>query len=297
MTSPDTPAAPRASTLTFVGTATTLLQLGGFTVLTDPNFLHRGERAHLGYGLTSRRLTEPAITTDGLPRLDAVVLSHLHGDHFDRRARAGLPRTVPIVTTHHAARRLQRWGFDAATALDTWAARSFERADETLRITAVPARHGPALVHRALPPTMGTILELEHAGRVELRLYVTGDTVFRPILRKVHERHPEIDVMVTHLGGTKIGPVLVTMDARQGADLVELIRPGTTVPIHYDDYGVFRSPLSHFQHEMRQRGLDGGLRVVLRGDTVPLDGEGGRPTGKSRADEITDPAASRPAGR
>jgi L-ascorbate metabolism protein UlaG (beta-lactamase superfamily) len=277
MTSPGTPA-PRASTLTFVGTATTLLRLGGFTVLTDPNFLHRGERAHLGYGLTSCRLTEPALTTDDLPELDIVVLSHLHGDHFDRRARAGLPPTVPIVTTRHAARRLQRWGFGAATALDKWAVRTFSSGDETLRITAVPARHGPALVHRALPPTMGTVLELERAGRVELRLYITGDTLFRPFLRKVHERHPEIDVMVTHLGGTRIGGVLVTMDAGQGADLVELIRPGTTVPIHYDDYGVFRSPLTHFQHEMRQRGLEGGVRVVLRGDTVPLDGKGSGPT-------------------
>lgn len=46
--------------LTFGGTATTLLRLGAFTVLTDPNFLHRGQRAYLGKGLWSRRLTEPA---------------------------------------------------------------------------------------------------------------------------------------------------------------------------------------------------------------------------------------------
>jgi ribonuclease BN (tRNA processing enzyme) len=68
--------------LTFVGTATTLLRLGGFTVLTDPNFLHRGQRAYLGKGLWSRRLTDPAVTVGELPSLDAVVLSHLHGDHF-----------------------------------------------------------------------------------------------------------------------------------------------------------------------------------------------------------------------
>jgi L-ascorbate metabolism protein UlaG (beta-lactamase superfamily) len=39
--------------LTFIGTATTVLRLGGFTLLTDPNFLHRGQRAYLGYGLTT----------------------------------------------------------------------------------------------------------------------------------------------------------------------------------------------------------------------------------------------------
>src|SRR5690349_16768407 len=97
--------------LTFVGTATTLLRLGGFTVLTDPNFLHRGQRAYLGKGLWSRRLTEPAMQPDDLPALDAIVLSHLHGDHFDRVARRGLSRSQPVLTTPAAARRLSRWGF------------------------------------------------------------------------------------------------------------------------------------------------------------------------------------------
>ena len=41
--------------LTFIGTATTLLRLGSFTLLTDPNFLHRGQRAYLGKELWSRR--------------------------------------------------------------------------------------------------------------------------------------------------------------------------------------------------------------------------------------------------
>ena len=43
-------------TLTFVGTATTVLRLGSFTLLTDPNFLHRGQRAYLGKGLWTKRL-------------------------------------------------------------------------------------------------------------------------------------------------------------------------------------------------------------------------------------------------
>ncbi len=60
----------------FVGTATIILRYAGFTILTDPNFLHAGDHIHLGYGLTSERLTEPAINIE--------VLSHYHGDHFDR---------------------------------------------------------------------------------------------------------------------------------------------------------------------------------------------------------------------
>jgi len=258
------------SSLTFVGTATTVLRLGAFTLLTDPNFIRRGERVHLGYGLTSKRLTDPALRIDELPPLDAVVLSHLHGDHFDRVAKRDLPRTPPVLTTTHAARRLQRWGFGAATGLGTWEDWEVDRGGERLRITSVPGRHGPVGVHRLLPPVMGSVLDLERDGERVLRAYVTGDTLRVPELRQIRERFPDIDVMITHLGGTKVLGVLVTMDERQGTDLVEWMEPAAVVPIHYDDYGVFRSPLEDFVAEMRRRGHDGRLRAVARGDTVDL---------------------------
>jgi hypothetical protein len=50
-----------AGSVTFVGTATVLIRYGGLTILTDPNFLHRGDHVHLGYGLTSERLTNPPL--------------------------------------------------------------------------------------------------------------------------------------------------------------------------------------------------------------------------------------------
>ena len=126
--------------LTFIGTATTLIRLGSFTLLTDPNFLSRGQRAYLGKGLWSQRLTDPACRVDELPSLDAVVLSHLHGDHFDRVARKGLDRRPPVVTTQAAARRLSTWGF-TAEGLEPWHERLFTRGNETLRIEALPAIH------------------------------------------------------------------------------------------------------------------------------------------------------------
>src|SRR4028118_1172484 len=94
--------------LTFIGTATTVLRLGGFTLLTDPNFIRRGQRAYLGRGLWTRRLIDPAMRPDELPVLDAIVLSHLHGDHWDRVARRELARSQPVLTTPPARRRPRR---------------------------------------------------------------------------------------------------------------------------------------------------------------------------------------------
>ncbi len=256
--------------VTFIGTATTVLRIGGFTLLTDPNFLHRGQRAYLGHGLWSKRSTEPALGVAELPTLDAVVLSHLHGDHFDRVARRGLDPSLPIVTTREAERKLSRWGFAAAQGLPTWESYELHRGDATLRLTALPGQHGPGALDRLLPDVMGTMIDLDRAGSRQFRLYVTGDTLRRPQLAQIPERYPDIDAMLIHLGGTRIAGILLTMDAKQGADVVELVRPKLTVPIHYDDYPVFRSPLRHFVEEARRRGFVRQVRTILRGETVPL---------------------------
>ena len=93
-----------------------IFRYAGFTILTDPNFLHRGDHVHLGYGLTATRRTDPALELEALPPVDLVVLSHLHEDHFDREVEGKLDR-APLVTTPHAAAELTTKGFRAAKAL------------------------------------------------------------------------------------------------------------------------------------------------------------------------------------
>jgi L-ascorbate metabolism protein UlaG (beta-lactamase superfamily) len=257
-------------TMQFIGNATALLRCGPFTLLTDPNFLHRGQRAYLGNGLSSRRLTDPALRIDELPRLDAVVLSHLHGDHWDRVARAKLDRGLPIVTTPHAARRLQGLHrFRHAVGLRTWESHTLVKDGAQLRITSLPGRHAPGPARLLLPPVMGSLLEFgPAAGEVQFRLYITGDTLMYDGIQQIARRHPTIDLAILHLGGTKLPcGLIVTMDAAQGADLLETIRPANAVPVHYDDYPVFSSSLDDFRRELDRRGLAGDVTFVERGRT------------------------------
>lgn len=256
--------------LTFVGTATTLLRLGSFTLLTDPNFLHQGQRAYLGKGLWSRRLTEPALQPGQLPALDAVVLSHLHGDHFDRVARSELARSQPVLTTPAAARRLGSWGFEAH-GMATWSTRTLHRGGESLTVQSLPGVHARGLMGPLLPPVMGSLLEHRVGDAVRRRVYLTGDTLTGDHLDEIARRHPDIDVAVMHLGGTRVLFHTVTMDDVQGLDLLRRVRPATAIPVHHDDYGVFRSPLSDFLSRVSAAGLGKSVRTVSRGQTVPLD--------------------------
>lgn len=260
---------PEGDSLYFVGTATTVLRLGPFTVLTDPNFLHRGQRAYLGKGLWSRRLTEPSLQPADLPSYDAVVLSHLHGDHFDRVARRHLDRTPPVVTTPHAARRLGRWGF-GTKALDTWEDHVVTRGLHTLRITSVPAVHARGVMGRLLPPVMGSIVDHLVAGELRRRVYVSGDTLDGDHVDEVGERFPDIDAAVVHLGGTRVLLHTVTMDGAAGVRFVERFQPSVVVPVHHDDYRVFRSPLRDFVERAWERDLVAELRCPERGEVVSL---------------------------
>src|SRR4028118_1752635 len=132
----------------FVGTATVILRYAGFTILTDPNFLHAGDHVHLGYGLRSQRRTNPAIEIEDLPPLDLVLLSHLHGVHFDRVAEEKLDKAVPIVTTPHAARYLEGKGFRPPSALDTWETLLIPKGDAHLRATSTPGTHERGALRR-----------------------------------------------------------------------------------------------------------------------------------------------------
>jgi L-ascorbate metabolism protein UlaG (beta-lactamase superfamily) len=257
-------------TMTFGGTATMLLRIGDFTLLTDPNFLHRGQRAYLGKGLWTRRLTDPALQPTQLPALDAILLSHMHGDHWDDIATRTLDKATPVVTTQEAARALNRKGFAATSDLRPWQRHVLSSGDDELRITSVPGVHGPGPLARVLPPVMGSVLELVRGGEVSWRGYISGDTLYRPFLGEVLERCGPLDVVIPHLGGTKALGLTVTMDGRQGADLVELLAPPVTVPVHYDDYDRFASPLGDFVAEVARRRLPGTIRPAYRGETISL---------------------------
>ncbi|MGW3356251.1 MBL fold metallo-hydrolase [Streptomyces bungoensis] len=250
--------------LHFIGNATLLVRHGPLTLLTDPNFLHRGEYAYLGYGLLSRRLTEPALGVDELPRLDGIVLSHLHGDHWDRHARRNLDRDVPILTTPHAARRLKVvQGFRRTAGLRTWQALTLRQGGVQVRVTSLPGRHaGQPLLRALLPPVMGSMLEFGPVGGpVRLRLYLSGDTMLHDGLDEITRRFPAADLAVLHLGGTLLpGGFLVTMDGAQGAELARRLDPRLVLPVHYGDYTVMRSPLSAFLAEAERLGL--GERIV-----------------------------------
>ena len=192
LTLPDAPAAVATNegSIFFIGNATVLIRVAGFTILTDPTFIHKHEQTWLGGGLHTTRLTDPAIELADLPPLDLVLLSHFHGDHFDQVAERDLDRTLPIVTTPQSANDLEERGFTNCIPLDVWESVNVEKGSARLLITATPARHGPPLVDFVLPDVMGSVLDVTRADGGASRIYITGDTLVIDELREIRGASP-----------------------------------------------------------------------------------------------------------
>lgn len=256
----------------FIGNATVLIRYAGFTLLTDPTFIHIHEQVGIGFGMRSTPLTNPAMEIHELPPLDLVVLSHFHGDHFDQVAERELDKSLPIVTTHEAAKELDERGFANAYPLDTWQLLTVQKGDAILRISSMPGRHGPLLSELVLPEVMGSMLEFGSPGASSVfQLYITGDTLVIDDLKEIPRRYPHLDLALLHLGGTRVLGIMVTMDGKQGVQAMRIVNPERAIPIHYNDYDVFKSPLSDFQNEVVAAGLQDRVHYLSHGETYEFE--------------------------
>jgi L-ascorbate metabolism protein UlaG (beta-lactamase superfamily) len=139
-------------------------------------------------------------------------------------------------------------------------------------VTSVPGIHaGNAVLRALLPPVMGSVIELADGRQVRKRVYITGDTLLFSGLAEIAARFPAVDTAVVHTGGTTLpGGFIVTMTGADAAECLRVIRPRAAIPVHYDDYGLFKSGLDDVRRAVAAAGLAVELRYVSRGETVPL---------------------------
>lgn len=129
----------------WIGGPTFLLRAGSFRVLTDPLFAEGPEAFVMDGHPSTGRDGVPIARLAPLPRLDlagldAVVVSHLHSDHFDAAAARRLPGKVPVVAPAEQAGVLRARGFADVRGLARWEKVLLEKDGETLSVLALPRR-------------------------------------------------------------------------------------------------------------------------------------------------------------
>ena len=255
-------------TVTHIGTATMLLEIGTLRLLTDPVFDPAGGRYSFGYGTGAKKLTDPSISTDAIGNIDAVLLSHdHHQDNLDRAGRGLLPTVKQVITTQAGAKRLG----GNALGLKTWQSTTVESNGFQIKVTAMPAHHGSLGSHLIVGETTGFLLEWD--GQAHGALYISGDTVWFNGLYEIARRF-KISTAILHIGKASFpitGPIRFTLNAKDAIRLVEALNPQQVIPIHYEGWGHFREPKSKAEPQFAQAGISNKLQWLPLGKPVNID--------------------------
>jgi len=243
--------------ITLIGGPTVLIDVGGFHFLTDPAFDEPGD-----YRLPHVTLTKtlpPALTLDQVGRVDAVLLSHdQHADNLDHAGRAFLTEVPRVFTTQAGAQRLG----GATQGLAPWQSVTLRKPDgRSIRITATPARHGPAGIEPFTGDVVGFVLEASGSAPI----YVTGDTVWYDGVAEVARRFkPGVVVLFAGAAQTR-GPFNLTMNVNDAIETAHAFAQALIVPVHCDGWAHFTQSREDLRAAFKTLGLGERLRLLEPG--------------------------------
>jgi L-ascorbate metabolism protein UlaG (beta-lactamase superfamily) len=244
----------------WIGHATVLIQIDDKLVLTDP-FLTPT------VGQMSRRLAEPGLAAENIPRLDAVVISHMHFDHLSMGSLELIEHKTPRVFVPQGGLvYVPNFAFDTRE-LATW--KRWEK--DGLRITSVPVSHVGWRYGVDLDwMTSFTGYVIEYHG---LTVYFSGDTAYDgEAFRKTAERFPSIDLALIAVAPIHPREFMkhTHVDPREALDAFADLRAKVMVPIHFDTLvngfdtpGEARTMLTE---EARKRGVADKVQILAIGE-------------------------------
>jgi len=275
------PKSDKDAKITFVGHSTTLVEMSGVRVLTDPIFREK-------FRLLRRRnrVCTKCIDVDSL---DAVVLSHMHFDHMDYASLRMIPREVPIVAPVGAGRYLTRKvGHDV---VEMKVGQSIRIAD--MEIHATPSLHDSGFYWPFWYPksVLSFVFVASHT------VLFVGDTALFDDLREMGRRF-NIDVALLPVWGC--GPYLRGhhMTPVEAAEALSLLGARTAIPIHWGtihpagpvwtSMSFLTEPPHLFARESARRAPMTDVRVLSPGDSTVVRAV---PEGDSLLDSLGIPSA------
>jgi L-ascorbate metabolism protein UlaG (beta-lactamase superfamily) len=199
----------------------------------------------------------PLAIEEVLEGLDAVLITHLHQDHWDEKAWEIIPKDTTIFCQPGDLEKIKAQGFHTIISID--GSLNFEG----LNITRTKAQHGSGKILELMGEASGYIL----AANGEPTIYIVGDSILIPEITSYIDQHNP-DVVLTNSGGAIMPgyektPIL--MDATQTADLADYCSPKLLVTCHLE-------ALDHCKVSREELNLLGSVKES-RNIFVPFDGD------------------------
>jgi L-ascorbate metabolism protein UlaG (beta-lactamase superfamily) len=253
-------------TLAWLGHATVLTNFFGVTILTDPALFARIGIRLPGFTIGPKRLTAPALEFQELPKIDLVLLSHAHFDHFDLRTLRCFDENTSVITARATSDLLRRTQFRDITELDWGEGKTFKTAAGEIDISAVAVKHWGARKQRDdYRGYNGYLLE-----RNRRRIVFAGDTAMTDSFAELRRRGA-IDLAIMSIGA--YNPWIRShCTPEQAIEMANAAGARFIMPVHHQTFRLsfepFREPIERFEAALSKTPERIALREI--GETFVL---------------------------
>jgi L-ascorbate metabolism protein UlaG (beta-lactamase superfamily) len=206
--------------------ATSIIEINNRKFLIDP-MLSDKERMPPVL-LTNNKLKNPLVALPFnieyiLQNTGFVLLTHLHFDHFDRKAIKNSPKTTAFLCSKNDSKKLNRLGFSLTQPID------YTIEIEGINITQFSSVHGKGLLKYLMGK--GSSYLINYKG---FKLFLTGDCILTNSLRNnLIEAKPDIIIANAGAAKFKFGKP-ITMSIKDIIEISKILKNSRILVLHLD---------------------------------------------------------------
>lgn len=249
-----------AMTLQHIRNATSVLTMNGKKILIDPMLSEAGELPPVPFTRTLRRnpLTPLPVPLRFFDDMDAMLLTHRHFDHVDRKALSVLNKRMPVFCQPEDEAFLRKAGFvhvHPIVEAEEWCG---------IRMKRIKGRHAPGFAAKLLGPVSGFIVSTPSDGSI----YIVGDCIYTSEIEQAFRDHqPDAAVLNTPRAQMLLGTV-ITMTAGDAARLARLFPATRLIAVHMDAISHCTFTREHLRAYLKGQGLEHAVAVPDDGEVV-----------------------------
>jgi L-ascorbate metabolism protein UlaG (beta-lactamase superfamily) len=250
----------------FVRHATFVFESGGQRMMVDPMLDVAEARGPVANTPNQRRnpLVDLPFGDEGtlalLEETDVVLVTHVHKDHWDDRARDLIPKQTPILCQPEDWDEISASGFRRVTPVED----SLEW--NGLGLTRTGGRHGTEEIGDQMGPVSGFVVRAEGSPT----LYLAGDTVFGPEVEEALDAH-EPDVVIVNAGAARLlegDPI--TMTAEDVARVCHALPDALVVAVHMEAINHCLLTRDELREKLQREGLAQRVEIPADGETLEV---------------------------
>lgn len=248
--------------VTFVNHSTFLIQGSGHAILTDPIW---SERTSPVSWAGPRRMSNPGVAFDDLPRVDVVLISHNHYDHLDEPTVKRLaekfdphfivPLGVGQFLKSLSIKNVSEFDWGESTTLS-----------DSLKVSVTPARHfsGRGLLDRDATLWCGYMISLG-----DKNIFFAGDTGYGKFFQKIREDYGPVKIALLPIGAYKpewfMSPIHVSPE--EAVQIHKDLQPELSIGMHFGTFPLAddgrEDPLTDLERAKEHSGIAGSAFITL----------------------------------